>query len=102
MSSMSFVSAQPAELMAAAGELTGIGAAMAAQNATAAAVTTNVVPAAADPVSALTAAQFVAHAGLYQAVSAQANAIHHMFVTTLMTSAGSYEATEAANAITAR
>ncbi|AEF34998.1 PE-PGRS family protein [Mycolicibacter sinensis] len=99
---MSFVSAQPEELTAAAGELTGIGAAMAAQNAAAAAATTGVVPAAADPVSALTAAQFVAHADLYQSVSAQANATHQMFVTTLMTSAGSYEATEAANAIAAR
>lgn len=59
---MSFVSAQPEELTAAAGELTGIGAAMAAQNAAAAAATTGVVPAAADPLSALTAAQFVAHA----------------------------------------
>jgi|SRR5690625_7231470 len=99
---MSFVSTQPAELTAAAGELTGIGSAMAAQNAAAAPATTGVVPAAADPVSALTAAQFIAHADLYQAVSAQANAIHQMFVTTLMTSAGSYEATEAANAAAAR
>ena len=99
---MSFVSTQPAALTAAAGELTGIGSAMAAQNAAAAPATTGVVPAAADPVSALTAAQFIAHADLYQAVSAQANAIHQMFVTTLMTSAGSYEATEAANAAAAR
>jgi hypothetical protein len=99
---MSFVSAQPAELTAAAGDLAAIGAAMAAQNTAAAPATTGVVPAAADPVSALTAAQFVAHAGLYQAVSAQANAIHQMFVTTLQTSAGSYAATEAANAVAAR
>lgn len=99
---MSFVTTQPAELMAAAGDLTGIGTAMATQSAAAAAPTTGVVPAAADPVSALTAAQFVAHAGLYQAISAQANAIHQMFVTTLATSAVSYEATEAANAIAAR
>ncbi len=56
------------------------------------------VPAAADEVSALTAAQFVAHAQMYQAVSAQAAAIHEMFVNTLGTSAGSYAATEAANA----
>ncbi|BBZ22128.1 PE family protein [Mycolicibacter hiberniae] len=102
MSLMSFVSAQPAELTAAAGELTGIGSAMAAQNAAAAPATTGVIPAAADPVSALTAAQFAVHAGLYQAVSAQADAVHQMFVTTLMTSAAAYEATEAANAIAAR
>ena len=38
----------------------------------AAAPTTGVVPAAADEVSALTAAQFAAHAQLYQAIGAQA------------------------------
>jgi hypothetical protein len=56
---------------------------------------------AADEVSAFTAAQLPAHAQLYQAVSAQATAIHDMFVSTLGTSAGSYAATEAANAVAA-
>ena len=51
--------------------------------------------------SALTAAQFAAHAEMYQAVSAQAAAIHEMFVNTLGISAGSYAATEAANAAAA-
>jgi hypothetical protein len=60
-----------------------------------------VVPAAADEVSALTAAQFAAHAQLYQAVAAQAVAIHEQFVNTLTTSAGSCPATEAANAAAA-
>ena len=96
---MSFVSTQPADLTAAAGNLQGIGSAMAAQNAAAAAPTTGVVPAAADEVSAFTAAQFATHAQMYQAVSAQAAAIHDMFVTTLGDSAGSYAATEAANAV---
>jgi len=77
------------------------GAAMAAGNAAAAAPTTGVIPAAADEVSALTAAQFAAHAELYQAVSAQAAAIHEMFVNTLGLSAGSYATTEAANAAAA-
>jgi hypothetical protein len=95
---MSFVTTQPEALTTAAGALQGLGSAMAAQNAAAAAPTTGVVPAAADEVSALTAAQFAAHASLYQAVSAQATAIHELFVTTLGTSAGSYAATEAANA----
>jgi len=95
---MSFVTTQPEALTTAAGTLHGLGSAMAAQNAAAAAPTTGVVPAAADEVSALTAAQFAAHASLYQAVSAQAAAIHELFVTTLGTSAGSYAATEAANA----
>ncbi|MGH3562657.1 MAG: PE family protein, partial [Mycobacterium sp.] len=75
--------------------------AMSAQNAAAAAPTTGVIPAAADEVSALTAAQFAAHAEMYQAISAQAAAIHQLFVSTLGASAGSYAATEAANAIAA-
>jgi hypothetical protein len=61
-----------------------------------------VIPAAADEVSALTAAQFAAHAQMFQAVSAQAQAIHEMFVNTLRTSAGSYAFTEAANAVATR
>ncbi|MGH3532275.1 MAG: PE family protein [Mycobacterium sp.] len=96
---MSFVTTQPDALTAAAGNLQGIGSAMSAQNAAAATPTTGVIPAAADEVSALTAAQFAAHAQMYQAVSAQAAAIHEMFVNTLGTSAGSYAATEAANAL---
>lgn len=95
---MSFVSTQPEALSAAAGNLQGIGSAVNAQNAAAAAPTTGVVPAAADEVSALTAAQFAAHAQLYQAVSAQAAAIHEAFVNTLGTSATSYLNTEIANA----
>ena len=98
---MSFVSALPAELNAAAENLQGIGSSMSAQNMAAAASTTGVVPAAADEVSALTAAQFATHAQMYQVVGAQAMAIHEMFVNTLGASAGSYTATEAANAVAA-
>jgi hypothetical protein len=98
---MSFVTTQPDTLSAAAGDLQGIGADVAAQNAAATTPTTTVSPAAADEVSALTAAQFVAQAQLYQAVSAQAAAIHQMFVSTLSTSAVSYAETEAANAVAA-
>jgi hypothetical protein len=98
---MSFVATQPGLLSGAAGNLTGIGSAMDAENSAAAAPTTGVVPAAADEVSALTAAQFAAHAQMYQVISAQAAAIHDMFVNTLLTSAGSYAATEAANAVAA-
>ena len=57
---MSFVTTQPEALSAAATSLQGIGSSLNAQNAAAAAPTTGVVPAAADEVSALTAAQFVA------------------------------------------
>jgi hypothetical protein len=98
---MSFVSTQPTELTAAAENLQGIGSSLTVQNAAAAAPTTGVLPAAADEVSALTAAQFATHAEMYQAISAQAAAIHEIFVNTLGASAGSYAATEAANAIAA-
>jgi hypothetical protein len=98
---MSFVTTQPTELTAAAENLQGIGSSLAAQNAAAAAPTTAVLPAAADEVSALTAAQFATHAQMYQAISAQAAAIHEMFVNTLGASARSYAVTEAANAIAA-
>jgi PE family len=98
---MSYVTTQPEMLSAAAGDLQGIGSALSAGNAAAAGPTTGVVPAAADEVSALTAAQFAAHAQMYQDVSAQAAAIHQQFVATLATSAGSYQATEAANAAAA-
>jgi hypothetical protein len=98
---MSFVSAQPAELNSAAENLQIIGSSLAAQNVAAAAPTTGVLPAAADEVSALTAVQFATHAEMYQAISAQAAAIHDMFVNTLGVSASSYAATEAANAVAA-
>jgi len=95
---MSYVITLPAMLASAAGELQSIGAVVAAGNTAAAAPTTGVVPAAADEVSALTAACFAAHGVLYQELSAQATAIHELFVTTLGASAGSYAAAEAANA----
>jgi PE family len=98
---MSFVTTQPAALTAAAANLAGVGTTMRAQNAAAAAPTAGVVPAAADEVSALTATQFAVHAQMYQAVSAQAEAIHQLFVSTLGTSATSYATTEVANAIAA-
>ena len=97
----SLVTTHPELLSAAASDLQGIGSAMAAQNAAAAGPTGGVVPAAADEVSALTAAQFTAQAGQYQAIAAQAHTIHEMFVQTLGTSAASYAATEAANAASA-
>jgi PE family protein len=94
---MSFVTTQPEALAAAAGSLQGIGSALSAQNAAAAAPTTGVVPAAADEVSALTAAQFAAHATIYQAVSAQAQAIHDQFVSVLGMSGASYSTAEITN-----
>ncbi len=98
---MSFVTTQPEALSAAATSLAGVGTAMSAHNAAVAAPTTGVIPAAADEVSALTATQFAVHAQMYQAISAQAEAIHQLFVSTLGTSATSYAATEVANALAA-
>lgn len=98
---MSFVNTQPEALTAAANYLRTIGGAVAAQNAAAAAPTTGLVPAAADEVSTLTAAVFATHAQLYQQISAQAAAVHEALVNTLGVSAGSYAATEAANAAAA-
>ncbi|WP_292976630.1 PE family protein [Mycobacterium sp.] len=95
---MSFVTTQPEMLASAAGTLQGIGSAISSGNAAATGPTTGVVPAAIDEVSALTAAQFAAHAQIYQAVASQASAIHDQFVATLAAGAGSYAATEAANA----
>jgi hypothetical protein len=97
---MSFMKIQPDMLAAAASDLSLIGSAISADNAAVGPITA-LVPAA-DDVSALTAAQFAAHAGMYQAVSAQAAAVHSMLVSTLSASAASYAAAEAANAITVR
>src|SRR3954467_1653885 len=96
---MSFVVTQPETLAAAAGNLAGIGSAVSAQSAAAFAPTTGVTPAAADEISALTAARFVAHAQMFAAMSSQASAIHDMFVATLAAGADSYADTETANAI---
>jgi hypothetical protein len=99
---MAFAIVQPELLAAAAGDFHDINSAMRAANAEAAGPTTAVAPAGADVVSVLTAAQFTAHAQLYQAVSAEAAAVQDQLATTLGVSAGSYAATEAANAAACR
>ena len=96
---MSFVTTQPEALAYAAGKLQTLGSAMAAESAAVASPTTGVIPAAADPVSALQAAIFAAYGSLYQSVNAQATAIHELFVNTLGASAGSYAATESTNSV---
>lgn len=98
---MSFLTAHPEALTAAASHLSAISSGFAAQNSAAAGPTTGVVPAAADEVSAAMAARFNAHAGLYQALSAQAAAYQQDLVATLHGSAGSYAAAEAANVLAA-
>ncbi len=97
---MSQVIARPDIVAGVAGELQSINAAARSGDEVAAAPTAGVVPAAADMVSVLTAAQFAAHARLYQVISAQAAAVQDELATTLAVSAGSYADTEAANAAT--
>jgi hypothetical protein len=99
---MVFVTAQPESLAAAASRLLAIGSTLAAQHAATETPMTGVVPAAADEVSLVTAAKFATHAQAFQTLSTQAAAMHEIFVATLQTSAGSYAATEAANAAAAR
>jgi hypothetical protein len=95
---MSYVVTHPDLLSAASGRLLAIGSALSAANATAAFPITGVIPAAADEVSAATAAAFSGYGQLYQAISAEAGVIHEEFVHALGRSANSYAATEAANA----
>lgn len=98
---MSFVTAHPDALTTAADCLSSTGFALASQNAAAQMPTTGVVPPSADEVSTMLAARFATQAQLYHQVSAQAAAIHEMFVATLNGSADTYAAAEAANAIAA-
>ena len=98
---MSFVTAQPEALSGAAGNLAGLGDAMAARNAAAATPTTGLSPAASDSVSAMTAAQFGQHGGTYRQIAAQAAEVHEQLVAALRSGAGAYALTEAANAAAA-
>jgi hypothetical protein len=99
--SVSFVTAQPEALSGAAGNLAGLGDAMAARNAAAATPTTGLPPAASDIVSAMTAAQFGQHGATYQQIAAQAAEVHEQLVAALRSGAGAYALTEAANAAAA-
>lgn len=98
---MSFVRTYPEHLTAAASNLQSLGAALNVGTAAAAAPTTGVVPAAADEVSMLTAAQFATHGQRFQELSAQAARIQAALAATLATSGNSYAETEAANAAAA-
>lgn len=95
---MSFLMAQPEILDAASRVLHGINAAVQENNSALVAATTAVAPAAADVVSILTAARFSRHGQLFQEISAQAALVREQLATTLGISAGSYAATESANA----
>lgn len=99
---MSFVTVAPEMLAAAAGELQGIGATVAAADMAAATPTTALLPSAADAVSVRTAALFAAHAQRYQELSARAAAFHEKFVQTLMSNSNSYAQAEASNTAATR
>ncbi|KQH80357.1 PE family protein [Mycobacterium gordonae] len=92
-----FMTALPGSMEETASALSAIGGAVAAGNAAGAAPTLGVVPPAAEPASALLAAAFGTHAGVYQVSAAIGTVIHQMFVATLGASAGSYTAAEALN-----
>ncbi|ORB87731.1 hypothetical protein B1987_21005, partial [Mycobacterium kansasii] len=95
---MSTVVAIPEVLASAAAELEGLGWAISTANAAAANPTTGLIAAAADEVSAATAALFSGHAQAYQELCGHAAAFHDQFVRALTGAGWSYAAAEAANA----
>jgi PE-PPE domain/PE family len=93
---MSSISVSPDLLAAAAQDVARIGSTISAAN-TAAASTTQVLPAAADEVSAAIARLVGTYAQDYQTVMAHAAAFHEQFVQALTAGAGSYVSAEAAD-----
>ncbi len=92
---MSFVFVEPQTMSAFAADLSGIGSALGAANAAAAASTTDVLAAAADEVSVQIAALFSQNAAGYQQISAQVATSYERFVQAVTAGAGAYAATEA-------
>jgi PE family len=87
----------PELLESAAANVQSIGSALDAAHAAAAVPTTGIAAAGADEVSAAVTALFARYGQEFQALSAQASALHQQFVQTLSAGAGSYLAAEAAN-----
>jgi hypothetical protein len=98
---MSFLTALPEALQAAAAQLSGLGSTFEAQSTAIAAPTTGIAPAAADEVSALQSQLFSTYGTLYQQISAQATAIQQQIASTLGLNGGSYSNAEATNASSA-
>ncbi len=94
---VSFLSVNPDVVAAATTDLANIGAKISDANAAAAAMTTELVPAAEDEISAAIAGLFGTYAQDYHALAAQAAAFRDRFVQALRASAGSYVAAESAN-----
>ena len=95
---MSFVNAVPQALTAAAGDLAGIGSALAAANAAAQAPTAGIEAIAADAVSAALVAVFSAHGLGYQSLGAELAELHEQIVQALRSGGASYAAAEGENA----
>jgi hypothetical protein len=93
-----YVTTDPDVLSGAASSLSGIGDAMVARNAAAAAPTTGLAPAASDLVSAMTAAQFGQQGLAYQQLAAQAAEVQQQLVAALQSGASAYGLAEATNA----
>ena len=93
-----FVSTDPAAMNSAASGLQVIGSTVVSGNAAAAAPTMGVIPPAPEPTSALLAASFATHGGVYQAAAGVATAWHELMVAMLGTNSASYAAAEAINA----
>lgn len=92
---MSFVVAGPESLAAAASDLAGIGTALDEASARSAQTTTEVVAAASDQVSDLTAELFSAHGRSYQQLGAELAALHRAFVQNLTATEQAFARTEA-------
>lgn len=95
---MSLIAA-PEALAAAAGELTGIGNALREAAAAAAPLTTDVLAAAGDEVSAAIASLFGSHAQEFQVLSAQTTLWQTQFARALSEASAAYAAAEAANVL---
>lgn len=98
---MSFVKTLPEAMTMAAGQLAGIGEALATESGAALAPTTVIAPAGSDPVSQLQAALFATYGNLYQSISDQAAAVHQQLVQVLGQNAIAYSAAEQTNQATA-
>lgn len=92
---MSFLGVLPDLVAAAAGNVESIGSSLSAAHAAAAAPTTELLPAAADEVSAAITAVFGAHGRHFQSLGAQAEAFHQQFTSALSAGAAAYSRTEA-------
>ncbi|QLL06331.1 PE family protein [Mycobacterium vicinigordonae] len=94
---MSYFSLAPEWVTAAAADLAGIGSKLGAAGSAAAGVTTSVLPAGADEISAAVAGLFGAHGQAFQEVSARVGQFHDQFVQALRNAAGAYASAEAAS-----